>query len=131
MSPSSFKPREKGQMSLLALVLTTLLMILALAQFQFVRLSLKAGQAHGHFPNKQVLLRDAVHQVKIQTTAQSGSIDFQDNRLSFTREEDARQLLTTENIEARFTERPHWPRPTALWVTGEGLRICVIDQRQE
>ena len=126
MFPSSFKKRERGQVSLVALTITTILLILALSQFSYVSLFIKADELDEGGRHKDALFLNSIHLAKIDGEVGSGEIYYRDQTFQYTWLQTGERLLGADNITVLF-DRESWPRPVGLWIEGDNLQLFLRD----
>ena len=127
MSQSSFKHR--GQVSLLTLVLTTMLVYLALGQLHFAKTALQGSAPQWDANQNTQALNNALHEVRIAAGPVQGTAIENGQNYAYWRQFDRVPGLAVERVDLVFENHDHWPRPSALWVELEGFGFRVVDFR--
>ena len=123
--------RSRGSVSLLVLVMVTVLLNLAFAQFTAVSLALKTGQAHGLHPDKDDQMDNLLQLVRLQGGEESGSGGEGPTAYSYQSLSFAHNALETTAVSVRFTRQPAWPHRQGLWVGRDDWHIFVHDYRED
>ncbi len=131
MFPSNFDPKQRGSISLLALILMTVILGFALAQFSFLSLYLEIGSVRPDTVDKDALLFNGIHMVRIQEGKGSGEIFYRDHQLAFEWIHYSERLLDVDRIVLSIEGHDRWPQPVGMWIEGRNLAVFIRDFRRE
>jgi len=126
---SSFIRNQRGQATLLVLLLVTLLLYAAMAQFQLVLVAIKAGGSlNGNLAKDRVLV-NAVHQVRLYASGEEGDFTYRDTALAYRHIHVRPRDLDLDQVVVRSEEHAHWPVVTGFWVQGDRFNLYLVDYR--
>ena len=117
--------------SLFALITVTALLHLAVAQYHYTRLSIRAGHARWEALYKDRLILDSLPLIRAEGSPGSRDWMVGEEPLHYRWQREGSPGMRADRIVAQFDEvSQHWPRMTGLWVETDHVHIFVRDLRR-
>ena len=131
MPHSNFKTRERGQVSLFALVMMTILLNLAMAQFHFVNSSLKGQAAHWSAQRRDAFLLNGEAYLLHNGAPGAGELSFEGDGLLFQWRQAEQGPVLLHQLSYRSRNHVFWPETTVLWLETPTCKLMLRDYRWE
>ena len=118
--------KKRAQASLLALVITTVLLNYAVAQFHFARATAKGANYHGQ-NQKDLLLSNGLHLVRLSGDPYEKTTEIEEEPLTYSWLQGNGSTIFLDQVSLGFDRHDHWPTLSGLWLQGEKFHLLITD----
>ena len=118
---------SRGQVSLLALLLTTVLVHYAVGQVNFSLLLARSGGGFVRANDKDQLLLNVAHVVRLTLMPGEGEGEYGEDGFGYRYALDQGKLMRLDQVLVQVDHEPHWPRVLGYWVAGPGNQFYIKD----